>query len=296
MFTIRNFFFAILALLISAGSAAGQPRSFTCTQQTVVGTYAVAAEGTVLMTLPDMTQALLPVAGLSIVAIDSQGGVSAPGYIAVGGAAQYYPQMPGTITVNADCTGEIAWKNLEGETVMTGELIIHKRGNEINSILVQGSPLAAPTVTGQWKRISRVPDLQHQRVCRPGCVSGTYVARQSGVNIVDGVGAIPAALLGLVSIDHSGEIEMSGTAMIAGTPMPFTLVNGLWEEGELACTGRTTGSIMAGGINNMGELEGWIVVLDGGNKLWGIAIETGSGSPVALGTMKRVSRRPMELH
>ncbi len=286
MFTMRNCLIAILALLIPAGSFAGQPQCLTCTQQTVVGTYAIAADGTAMMTLP--------VAGLSIVTIDSQGEVSAPGYMSIGDAAQWYPQMPGTITVNDDCTGEIAWKNGEGETVMIGELIIHKGGDEINSIVVQSNPSMSPTITGKWKRISRVPNLYHQGVCRPGCVVGTYVARQSGVNMVPGVGPVPAAMLGRVSIDYDSTIEMIGTAVVAGNPMSFTL-DGVWEQGELACTGWITGSIMAGGTIYMGELEGWIVVLDGGNELWGIAIDDPSGNPVALGTMKRVSRPPLDL-
>lgn len=249
-----------------------------------------------MMMLPGTAQYVpVPVADLSIVTIDSKGAVSAPGYMVVGGAAQWYPQMPGTITVNTDCTGEIAWKDLEGETVMASELIIHDGGDEINSILIEGGPLGAPTVKGQWKRISRMPNLYHQGVCQPGCVVGTYVARQSGVNMVDGVGAIPATLLGRVSIDYNGTIEMSGTAMVAGNRMSFTLENGMWEEGELACTGWITGSIMAGGTIYTGELEGWIVVLEGGNELWGIATDDPSGNPVALGIMKRVSRLPMEL-
>ena len=293
MSTIRNCFITILAVLIPTGLFAGEPQCCTCSQQSVVGTYAVAAEGTVMMTLPGPTQIFLPVAGLSIVTIDSHGTVSAPGYMAVGGAAQWYAQMPGIMTVNSDCTGLIEWKDGE-ETVMTGELIIHKGGDEINSIVIQGNPSLSPTITGRWKRISRVPDLYHQGVCSPDRVVGTYVAHQSGFNMVSGVMPVPAALLGRVSIGYDGSIEMSGTAMVAGNQMPFTLEDGVWEEGELACTGTITGSIMAGGTIR-GEMEGWFVVLDHGNELWGIGIDDPSGNPVVLGTMKRISRLPVEL-
>ncbi len=296
MFTIKNCFIAILVLLIPTGAFAGQPQCYNCTQQTVVGTYAIASEGITMMTLPGMPEKVpVPVASLSIVTIDSQGTVSAAGYMAAGGEAQWASGMPGTVTVNPDCTGEIAWKNGEGETVMIGELIIRKGGDEINSIMTQGGPIGAPTITGRWKRISRVPNLNHQGACRPGFVAGTYVARQSGVNMVEGVGAVPAALLGRISIHRDGSIEMVGTIVVAGNPTPFTLEDAVWEKGEVACTGRITGSVMAGGTIYMGEIEGWYVVLDHGNELWGIGIELPGGYPVALNTMKRISLWPKEL-
>ncbi len=278
-------------MLIPAVSLAGP--SCRCKQQSVVGTYAVAAEGTMTMTLEDGTQAPAPVAGLSIATIDPEGDVSAAGYMVVGGVAQYSPLTPGTITVNTDCTGEIAWKNDEGEIFTAGELIVQKGGSEITSIMTQ-SGLGTPTVTGRWKKISWVPynSHNHSPVCSPLCTRGTYVAHQRGINIIPEVGPVPGAFLGRTSIYYNDTVEMSGTGMIAGTKMPFTLANGVWEEGELECTGTITGDIMAGGVQYMGQVESWFVVLDGGSELWGIALEDPTGNPVALLTLKRSSWWP----
>ena len=52
---------------------------------------------------------------------------------------------------------------------------------------------------------------------------------------------------------------------------------------------------MAGGVQYFGELEHWMVALDGGNEFWGIALSEPSGVPVALMTAKRVSLRPEDL-
>jgi hypothetical protein len=282
MITMRNCSAAILASLFLAGSLAAQPNR--CTQRTVVGTYAFAYDGTVMMA---GISAPVPVAGLSIVTIDPEGAVSAPGYMAVGGAPQWYPQMPGTITVNTDCTGTVDWGG-----GMVGELIVQDGGVEISSIMISGGPLGSPTVTGRWKKISRVLDIHH-----PCSVVGTYVARQSGIDIT-GFGPVPDALLGRVSVGYDGTIAMSGISMPGGNPMPITLADGEWEEGELACTGSITGNIIADspmGPIEVGKVKEWFVVLDGSNELWGIIVEGPAGDPVSLGTMKRVSRQPAGL-
>ena len=296
MFRKKIFCTTILVLLFPAVCLAGQP--CRCTQQNVVGTYVLAYEGTLLTTLEDSTQVPVPTAGLSIVMIDWPGTVSAHGYMAVGdnitqfGIEPNDPEMSGEIIVNSDCTGIVDW----GDD-MVGELIIQNGGSEISSIMISGGPLGSPIVTGRWKRISRIPDIKHPLVRRWSFVGigGTYVLHQSGVNIIPGIGPAPGALLGLTSINDNGTLGFRGTAMVAGTYMPFTLVDGMWEEGELACTVRATGGIMAGGVQYFGEVEDWIVVLDGGNELWGIALSEPSGSPVTLLTAKRVSLRSEEL-
>lgn len=294
MFTIRNCFIIIIALLVPTGVFAGQP--CRCSQQTVVGTYAVTAEGITIMTLGDDTQMPVSVASLTITTINSDGEASSTGYVAVGdqimpfGIGPEDPVMNSMITVNSDCTGT--------ETLSSGqvaELIVHKGGNEISSIMVQGGQLGAPIVTSKWKRISRIPDINFPFMRRWSKVGGTYVTSQSGVTVIPGVGAAPDAFLGRASISHDGTLEFKGTAMAAGTYMPFTLADGMWEEGKFAFTGSITGGIMAGGVQYMGEVENWVVVLDGGNELWGISIAVPTGNPVALMKAKRVSRQPIIL-
>jgi hypothetical protein len=283
MVTKQNCYIAVPALLFLAGSLAAQPQR--CAQQTVVGTYALAYDGTVIM-----AQMPVPLAGLSIVTIDRQGEVSAPGYMSVGGAVQWYPQAPGTMTVNTDCTGEIGWKDDQGQTTGTGNLMIRDGGDEINSIMIYSSA-GAPIITGRWKRISRVPDIGHPGVCAPHSAVGRYVARERGVHMIPGVGPVPGAMLARGYIDYDGTIATSGTTVFAGNPIPITIANGKWEDGQLACTGRGTADVMAGGTQYIGQVEDWFVVLDGGNELWGISIADPTGNPVALWTVKRASRQ-----
>jgi hypothetical protein len=287
MVTKRNCYTAILALLFLAGSLAAQPHS--CTQQTVVGTYALAFDGMVIT-----SQAPVPVAGLSIVMIDPSGIVNAPGYMAVGSAPQWYPQGPGAMIVNTDCTGEVAWKDGQGQTIGIGELIVRDGGDEIDSIMIY-SASGFPVITGRWKRISRVPDIDHPGMCSPHSVFGTYVAREKGVHVIPGAGPVPGEMLARIAIDHSGTVAMSGMVMIAAnsTPMPITIANGKWVEGALACTGMGTGDLEVGGTK-IGSVEDWFVVLDGGNELWGISVADPIGNPVALWTVKRASHQPAD--
>ena len=68
----------------------GQPAQ--CTQDTVVGTYATAAQG--VMLVPSSTggqAAAVPAASLAILSIDSQGRMSGKGYGAMGGGVGQVP-------------------------------------------------------------------------------------------------------------------------------------------------------------------------------------------------------------
>jgi hypothetical protein len=249
-----------------------------------------------IMKLDGGKQVSAPSVGLSIITIDRKGIISASGYTVLGSQIIRYgiepddPAMAGRITVNSNCTGIVEW---DGDTI--SELIVLEGGNEINSINIS-SPVGAATATGRWKRISPIPDLHLPAGKRyPHRGVGTYVACQNGINMISGIGPIPAALLGRASIHKDGSTEMSGTAVVAGKQMPFTFEDGEWEEGELACTGTLRASLMAGGIQYMGEIEGWFVVLDGGKEIWGISIADPSGVPVSLGIMKRVSMWPSDL-
>ena len=290
---MRYCYTAILALLFLAGSLMAQPNR--CTKRTVVGTYAVAAEGMTFMTLEDGTQMPVPIASLTVATIYPGGEVSSSGYVAVGDQIMRFgiepgdPVMSSEITVNPNCTGI---ENLNSGQI--GELIIQNNGDEISSIMIQGGPLGSPIITGRWKRISRAPDGHCPRVNWSHSVGGTYVARSSGISIIPGVGAAPDALLSRVSIGYDGTMEAIGTAMPAGTQMPFTIANGAWEEGGLPYTLTFSGTMMAGGMQAMGDVYYWGVALDGGNELWSIALAVPIGNPVALMTAKRTSRRPTD--
>ncbi len=132
-------------------------------------------------------------------------------------------------------------------------------------------------------------------VCSPLCVRGTYVAQQSGFNFVPEVGPVPGGWLGHIVFYHDNTFECRGMAMPGGTQMPFTFANGVWEDGELECTATGIGDIMAYGVQYVGQVENWFVVLDGGSELWGIALSEPAGSPVSLVTAKRSSVWPISL-
>lgn len=291
-FMMRSWYIALLALLIPAGAVAGQPCH--CSQQFVLGTYAWTIDGTGVVTLPDTTQKRVPVAALGVVTIDNEGIISVSGYLSIAGQIirkgidPEDPSYTGVMTINSDCTGILEWD--DGGVV---ELIVHSRGDEITGIMVSGNPvLSDPMITGRWKRISWTPVIHGSGGRRPYLVGGTYITRMSGVDILPGVPTpVPEEVLGFSYIGYDGTMEGSSTAMFPGMRVPVTIEDGAWEEGELAYTGMTTGSLMAGGAYR-GELENWSVILDGGNEIWGIFLSNPTGgTTVSLVTSKRVSYR-----
>jgi len=94
--------------------------------------------------------------------------------------------------------------------------------------MIGRSPFGAPTVTGRWKRISRIPDLNNRYACWSNYVFGTYVACQNGYTKNIETGLIPTAFLNRASICYNGMVEMNGTATVAGSQMPFTFEDGEW--------------------------------------------------------------------
>jgi hypothetical protein len=139
----------LLLTVFGCGLLFGQPAR--CTQDAVVGTYAIATEGTMLVTPPGASQpVLVPTASLSLVWIDRQGMMSGQGFASLGGTVSQVPGA-GSIQVNPDCTGAI--RTAVGTTSVD---VILDEGKEIWGVMVQ-APGAKPVAHGIARR---VPDCR----------------------------------------------------------------------------------------------------------------------------------------
>jgi hypothetical protein len=283
----RNRLYTVLlpALCFSAIAAAQPPY---CTQNTITGTYALAYEGAVFAKPPGASQAVpLPGAGLAIVSVDSEGVIASAGYQTVGGAMAYYPAMPGTIKVNSDCTGTLMWTGGATATVA-----VMDGGDTIHSLVVQ-SPMGPTVIYGTWDRISRVPETAYAAQCSESSVFGTYAIRQHGYAVLNQAAGpqpsfVPGSALGITAVARDGTAEGTGTMSIGGQIMTFTSTDGAVQV-KPDCTGTVSFTAVSQG-RNLGQFQGWFVVLDGGDTLWTIELSTPLGKPATLGTMTRISR------
>ncbi len=280
--------YAVLMMLMAcAGMALAQPN--LCTQDTVVGTYALAYQGVILMSVAGATQPV-PAAGLSLLAIDSTGAITSTSYMSIGGQVSQGP-MPGTIKVNSDCTGTVDW----GSGV-NGNVVVLDGGARMNSMMIAGGPMGSPIISGQWKRISRIPNTVEPNQCSGKELVGVYAIRQQGFMVMtlpDGSQApAPVAMLAMGSVGYDGSGPAHGVASLGGQTIRFEVPSTTFTVGT-DCTVNTTAEFASQGVT-LGPTAGWGIILDGGDEGWTIETQDPTGGPVILGTWKRISPMPWE--
>ena len=262
----------LLHLTMWIGSAMAQPSR--CTPDLALGIYAFAYEGYLMR--PTEREARVPIAGLALISIDSQGVISGQGYEgrqSIGGGV-VQKSLNGAIQINSDCTGTVDWGG-----GVTEKLVASGDGQEIYSLQTASS--SPPVVTGRWKRISRVPRTVDPAQCQPGNMTGRYVNELHGFILgfpprVSQLYAMPLAAVTSGSFWPSGLAIGRGIGSQGGVTSLIGINTQWW--GYPDCT------------FHLGHLESqtdvWGVVLDGGNELWGIAL---SGY---LGTWRRIAMQP----
>lgn len=266
----------------------------TCTLDTVVGTYAVSGQGTLIMTPPGASQPVaVPAAMLGVGSVDFEGAIAAPLVVQSRGGMISEGPMPATIDVNADCTGRITWQGGPASSI-----VILDGGDEIRGLISVAPPGMAAVFSGAWKRISHVPTSVVPQQCSPVSLHGTYAFSYQGIGMQAGPGvAMPApyAMIGRVSFGYDGSVSGFGTGALGGRIVPFAMLNAKAVLNP-DCTGRITATFNVAGQNMPGQAEDFFVVLDGGNEVWTIEISTPSGAgPITLGNWKRLSPVPLPL-
>ncbi len=261
-----------------------------CTQDTVVGTYAIATQGTMLMPASTGSQPVaVPAASLALVSWDAQGVMSGQSFGALGGAISPVPGA-GTIQVNPDCTAVV--KTAVGTTSLD---VILDEGREIRAVMYQG-PGVTPMVQGIARRISRIPSTVAPAQCSQADVHGVYAVTYQGTYMIPQPAAsqaapVPALMIALVSIDYQGRLSGHGKATTGGVSTDFTIVDGAVDV-KADCSAVAQMSVKSGLIADQGK--SWMAVLDGGSELWALQTASNLGKPIVTGTWKRISPIPSD--
>jgi hypothetical protein len=287
----------LLAPIFGSGLLFGQPAR--CTQDSVVGSYAIAAQGNMLITPPGAAQPLtVPIANLALVSIDSQGTMAGQGFGSLGGTVSQTPGA-GSIQVNPDCSAVVT----TAAGTKSIDLIVDQ-GAEIRGLMTQATG-GKPVVQGIGRRICRFgrhpffcdPRFQtvfRQAQCSAFDVRGVYAVTYQGAYMVPQPGApqplpVPTLITALASIDYQGRLSGRGTATMAGDPQDYQIVRGQIDV-QPDCSATVQMSVSTGTLADEGK--GWLVVLDGGNELWGIQTESRVVKPILSGVWKRISAIP----
>jgi len=267
--------------LLASGSVRAESN---CTERTVVGTYAIAVQGSTLIAAPGSTQPVAaPFASLMIASFDSAGTMSGFGYGAFNGIVSSSPAT-GTIQVKPDCTAVVI---TSAGTVSTD--VILDGGDELWALMKQ-FPVGNPVLPGRAKRISRQPNAIAPAQCSASQVHGTYAIQHQGTYLFSKPGVptllpAPALINGIVFLNPSGEVSGRGTSSLAGNAADFD-VNGKIEV-QPDCTAVAQLNVSSAGLTDSGKA--WMVVLDNGEELWIIQTESQMAKPIVAGTWKRIS-------
>ncbi len=278
----------LVPVLLLAGACTAMAQPSYCMQDTVVGTYAVAAQGYLIITAADGSLIPVPVASLGIASIDSTGAITSLAYNSMGGQIASRP-MPGAIAVNSDCTASVDWGG-----GVTGALEIMDEGKEMHSQGLTAGAMGSTVAYGDWKRISRVPNTFIAAQCAPNAITGTYAVHMTGtlmMQVGDAVAPVPTALLGIGSAAFDGSAKATVSASIGGQVMPMEITSAGPITVNPDCTATVVWNHTSQGAP-LGQSKHFIVVLDGGNEAWGLATENFKGQPVQSVVWNRMSPIP----
>ncbi len=280
----------LISILLAAGASVAFAQPNYCMQETVVGTYAVMAQGTVILPTTGGQTIAAPWANLGIAAIDLEGAISANAYSSMGGQVSQSP-MSGVIKVRPDCTGTVEWTGMG-----TATILIMDEGRTLRSQILTAGGLAGGVVYGDWKRISRIPNTVAPVQCAPGSMSGVYEFEGWGTVMMTPAGAsqpvpVPLKMIGMGSAAYDGATVAHGTGSMGGQMVPLTIsaVNKVKVNPD--CTATLLWNVSSRG-QSMGLSEHFAVILDGGNEIWGLEKVDPSGLPVMLATWTRISPIP----
>jgi len=101
----------------------------------------------------------------------------------------------------------------------------------------------------------------------------------------------PMVLLGMGSAYPDGSMTAKATASIAGQVMPMEITAAEPVKVNPDCTAVATWNHTSQGVA-LGQSKHFMIVLDGGDEGWGLAIQSFRGLPIQLVNWKRISPIP----
>jgi hypothetical protein len=131
-----------------------------CSPGSLRGVYAVAQQGSLMMTLPGAPQpTLVPAVGLGRLSIDRQGKVTGKGTFSLPGSPVDYEVVDGQIDLQPDCVAKdrVSIKTAAQAGEVKGQFVVLDWGNLLWGIQTANS-MGKPIITEIWTRIAYVPD------------------------------------------------------------------------------------------------------------------------------------------
>jgi hypothetical protein len=275
--TVRRLAASIAILLAVSGSASAQ-----CSSNTARGTWAFQNSGSVMMPAAGSPVPVpVPFVSQGLMRVGPGGGFALHATISVGGQVQDV-DLTGTIQVNADCTGT-AVDSIGGAT----QLVIV--GSDEMLMVSTKHPLGPATDMARFRRVAR-----GEPRCTNATVRGVYRGSAEGLFMVSFPGQpqpVPMPFSGIFSMafDGDGGGSATATALMGGTLADVT-----FSDLSMTVNRDCTATLKYSGV--VKQLPGQLfsgtlryIVLDHGDGLIGMEIESSVGLPIELESHRRVA-------
>jgi hypothetical protein len=277
---VRRFAAVLVVVLGVSGSAFAQ-----CSLHMLRGTWAFQNQGTVMMPVPaSPVPAPVPFVSQGLMRVDHEGGYTLHATLSIGGQVQDV-DAPGTIQVNPDCTAT-AVDSLGG----TAQLVIIDGGNEMR-VMATKHPLGPSTGIGRFRHIAR-----GEPECTNRMVRGVYLGTAEATYLVPVPGLpqpVPTPFSGIFRMifDREGTGVASATGSLGGilAEVDFSEMS-MQVNRDCTATLKYRGVVKQAGLPAFGTIN--YIVLNHGDELIGMEIESNFGLPIELESHKRVSMRP----
>jgi hypothetical protein len=278
---VRRFVATVALLLVVSG-----PVFAGCSSDTVRGAWAFQSQGTVMMPAPGYPMPVpVPFVSLGVMDVDWQGSYTLRATYSVGGQVQDV-EASGSIQVKRDCTAT-ATDSLGG----TAQMMIFDNGREMR-LMATTFPLGPSTNMAYFRRIAR-----GEPHCTNATVRGVYRGTGEGTFMVTVPGLpqpVPMPFSGMFTQTFDGD---GGGVGVASALMGGTLADVTFSDMSMTVNRDCTATLTYSGV--VKQVPGQLffgtlkyIVLDHGDELIGMEVESNTGLPIELESHKRVVVAP----
>lgn len=255
-----------------------------CSQSTVHGAWANYGQSTHVPPAPPGAAPFL-FASVALADVDLEGNFSGPLTVNIGGRV-LNGAWGGTITVNPDCTAIIKHHvvGVTGEATLRAWIL---DAGEMVAMGIAAGEIGTPTGLNYWRRVS-----WGHAACTSHMVRGVYAVTYLGSFFIPSPGQtqptpMPFSMIGAMAFDHEGAGSGAATISMAGsiTETVFPEVS-ITVNGDCTATATWKNAANGSGMDQM-------IVLDHGNEIISMPVQSTSGAPMMIGMLTRMSMTPV---
>jgi hypothetical protein len=257
-----------------------------CSQSTIKGTWTHYSQ---VKIFSSATSTPVLFANVALANVDYQGNFSGPLWVNIDGRV-LKGEWGGTITVNPDCTAMAKHHvvGIPGEA--TERVWILDGAREMAGMATIGE-IGKPTGLSHYRRVSRGDPAWGNPGCTSDMVRGVYAGTYEGNFFLPSTGQTatptPFSMISALTFDHNGAGSGKATMSVAGYVHEIVFAEAsISVNADCSAVGNWRDAANGSGKDQM-------IILNNGDEIISMPVHNSRGSPLMIGTLKRVSMTPV---